>query len=209
MNKKIIKAMYQNIASKDENIPVMQGVHFEEGRCYASDGHILVILNEGSKTLDGKTLSLEGQEIEGRFPNVDSVFPQQQETDTVFCLDLKQLKDACLYHARKQETTDKDIVVINGVGFNIGMLVRLLNTVMLGGTKDVKFIIRDRSHAVVIENGTMMRCLIMPTLYLDEAVDAGVDPGDIAIMSYENLINDFVFNGWKKAQPKEELAWAI
>lgn len=209
MNKKIIKAMYQNIASKDENRPVMNGVHFEEKRCYASDGHVLVILNEGSKNLDGKTLSIEGEEIVGHYPNVDSVFPQRQETDNEFSLDLKQLKEACLYHARKQETTDKDLVIINGVGFNISTLVKLLNTVMLGGTKEVKFISRDRSHAVVIENGTMMRCLIMPTLYTDEAVDADVEAGDVAVMSYENLINDFVFNGWKKAQPKEELAWAV
>ena len=209
MNKKIIKAMYQNIASKDENRPVMQGVHFEEGRCYASDGHILVILNEGSKTLDGKTLSLEGQEIDGRYPNVDSVFPRREDADTELQLDIKQLKDACVYHGRKQDSTDRDVVIIGGVGFNISMLVKVLNTILLVGTKDVKFIVKDRKHAVVVEVGTMMRCLIMPTLYLDEAVDLEVEPGDIAVLSYENLINDFVFNSWKKPQQKEELAWVV
>ncbi len=209
MNKKIIKAMYQNIVAKDVNRPVMNGVHFEESRCYASDGHVLVILNEGSKSLDGKTLSLEGQEIEGRYPNVDSVFPKHEDGDCQFALDVKQLKEACSYHARKQETTDKDAVVINGVGFNVCTLLKLLTTVLLAGTKEVTFTAKDRSHAVVIENGKTMRCLIMPTLYIDEHVDAEAELGEPVVLSYESLINDYVFNSWKKVPAKEELAWAI
>jgi len=209
MNKKIIKAMYQNIVAKDVNRPVMNGVHFEEGRCYASDGHVLVILNEGSKKLDGKTISLTGEEIEGRYPNVDSVFPHKQDGDYQFVLDVKQLKEACSYHGRKLETTDKDAVVINGVGFNVRTLLRLLTTIMLAGTKEVTFTTRDKAHAVVVENGKLMRCLIMPTLYVDEQIDAEAEIGEPVVLSYENLINDFVFNGWKKSQAKEELAWAV
>lgn len=209
MNKKIIKAMYLNIASKDPNRPVMNGVHFEEGRCYASDGHVLVILNEGSKVLDGKTLSIEGEEIEGYYPNVDSVFPQRKETDTEFALDVKQLKDACSYHMRRQDTTDKDAVVINGVAFNVRTMFRLLTTLLLADVRDVKFTTRDRSNAVVVENGTLLRCLIMPTVYSDEQIDAEAELGDPVVLSYENFINDFVFNGWKKPQVKEDLAWAV
>ena len=209
MNKKIIKAMYLNIASKDPNRPVMNGVHFEEGRCYASDGHVLVILNEGSKVFDGKTLSIEGEEIEGYYPNVDSVFPQRKETDTEFALDVKQLKDACSYHMRRQDTTDKDAVVINGVAFNVRTMFRLLTTLLLADVRDVKFTTRDRSNAVVVENGTLLRCLIMPTVYSDEQIDAEAELGDPVVLSYENFINDFVFNGWKKPQVKEDLAWAV
>ena len=209
MNKKIIKAMYQNIVAKDVNRPIMNGVHFEESRCYASDGHVLVILNEGSKTLDGKTLSLEGEEIEGRYPNVDSVFPRREDGDSQFVLDVKQLKEACSYHAHKQDTTDKDTVIINGVGFNICTLLKLLNTILLAGTKEVTFTAKDRSHAVVVENGKILRCLIMPTLYIDEHVDAETELGESVVLSYENFINDYVFNSWKKPKAKEELAWAI
>lgn len=209
MNKKIIKAMYQNIVAKDVCRPIMNGVHFEEGRCYASDGHVLVILNEGSKALDGKTLSIIGEEIEGRYPNVDSVFPRHEDSDTEFVLDVKQLKEACAYHARKQETTDKDAVVINGVGFNICTMLRLLTTIMLAGTKEVKFTSKDKSHAVVVENGKVLRCLIMPTLFVDENVDAEAELGEPVVLSYENFINDYVFNSWKKAPAKDELAWAI
>ena len=37
MNKKVIKAMYDYIVSKEEKNPVLTGVHFERERCYASD----------------------------------------------------------------------------------------------------------------------------------------------------------------------------
>lgn len=209
MNKKIIKAMYQNIVSKDVNRPIMGGVHFEEGRCYASDGHVLVILNEGSKALDGKTLNLEGEEIEGRYPNVDSVFPRREDSDNEFVLDVKQLREACNYHTRKQGTTDNDAVVINGVGFNVCTLLKLLNTILIAGTKDVKFTSKDKSHAVVVENGKALRCLIMPTLFVEDQVDAEAELGESVILSYENFINDYVFNSWKKPKAKEELAWAV
>ena len=71
------------------------------------------------------------------------------------------------------------------------------------------FTAKDRSHAVVVENGKILRCLIMPTLYIDEHVDAEAELGESVVLSYENFINDYVFNSWKKPKAKEELAWAI
>ena len=54
MNKKIIKAMFANICAKDETRPIMGGVHFEKERCYATDGKLLVIFQEGSEKLADK-----------------------------------------------------------------------------------------------------------------------------------------------------------
>ena len=206
MNKKIIKAMFQNICSKDEMRPVMGGVHFERERCYASDGHVLVIYKEGSEKLDGKTLTVDGQEIEGRYPNVDSVFPAKGNEGNPFTCDFVQLKNACAYHLKQLSSTEHDRVVINGVGFNVRCLHRLLCTItLIGDPNHIKFFSKDASHAVVIESD-QMRSLIMPSLYQEYEIDFETDFGETKTISYESFINNYVFNSWKK-QPKDELAW--
>ena len=91
MDKKIIKAMFDNICAKDELRPIMNGIHFEESRCYASDGHILIIYNEGVPRLKDKTILLEGMEIDGRYPNVDSVLPSKNAKYTEMQIDVEQL----------------------------------------------------------------------------------------------------------------------
>lgn len=207
MNKKIIKAMFANICSKEEMRPIMCGVHFERERCYASDGHVLVIFKEGSEKLDGKTVNLEGQEIEGRYPNVDSVFPPKDNQGNPFVCDFVQLKNACAYHIKQLSSTQNDRVIINGVGLNVRTLHRLLCTItLLGNPNDIKFFITDPSRAVVIES-EQMRSLIMPTLYQEGEIDFETDFGETKTFSYENFINDYVFNCWKK-EPKKELEWA-
>ncbi len=207
MNKKIIKAMFANICAKDEMRPIMCGVHFERERCYASDGHVLVIFKEGSEKLDGKTVNLEGQEIEGRYPNVDSVFPPKDNQGNPFVCDFVQLKNACAYHIKQLSSTQNDRVIINGVGLNVRTLHRLLCTItLLGNPNDIKFFITDPSRAVVVES-EQMRSLIMPTLYQEGEIDFETDFGETKTFSYENFINDYVFNCWKK-EPKKELEWA-
>ena len=207
MNKKVIKALFANICAKDVNRPIMGGVHFEKERCYASDGHILVIFNEGSEKLDGKTINLEGNEIVGRYPNVDSVFPPKDNQGEQVSIDFVQLKNACAYHLKQLSATEHDRVIINEVGFNIRSLHRVLCTVTLvGDAKNIKFFCKDKNHAVVVE-GDQMRGLIMPTLYNEGEIDFDTDFGETKTYSYENFINDYVFNCWKK-QPKTELAWA-
>lgn len=207
MNKKVIKAMFVNICSKDEARPIMGGVHFERERCYASDGHVLVIFKEGSEKLDGQTVDLEGNEIQGRYPNVDSVFPPKDNQGNPFTCDFVQLKNACAYHLKQLSSTEHDRVIINEVGFNVRTLHRLLCTItLIGNPNNIKFFMIDRSRAVVIESD-QMRSLIMPTLYQDGDIDFETDFGETRTYSYENFINDYVFNCWKK-EPKKELEWA-
>ncbi|MBQ8709370.1 MAG: hypothetical protein IJ550_02145 [Bacteroidaceae bacterium] len=210
MNKKVIKAMFVNICSKEETRPIMMGVHFERERTYASDGHLLVIFKEGSVELDGKTMSSEGKEIEGKYPNVDSVFPSKEMRGDEFTLDVVQLQKACAYHIRQLSATQNDKVVIYGTGYNIRSLFRLLNTITtIGDPKNVKFYSKDKDHATVVVSD-QMQSLIMPTLYEESDVDdMPLDFADTKTISYENFINDYVFNGWKKKEPKDELAWAV
>lgn len=206
MNKKVIKAMFANICDKSELRPVMNGVHFEKERCYASDGHVLVIFKEGSEKFEGKTMSIDGEEIEGRYPNIDNVFPPKEQQGEPFKTDFVQLKNACAYHIRLLSSCDADQVIVNGISFNVRTLNRILNTIMMvGDPKNIVFYCIDKSHAVVIESD-QMRSLIMPCLYEETEIDFEGDFGDKKVMSYENFINDYVFNSWKK-QPKNELQW--
>ena len=209
MNKQVLEAMFANIVANDPARPVMNGVHFESERTYASDGHILVIYHEGSEQLDGKTMSELGEEIEGRYPNVDGVFPKKENWGKEASFDIPQLKKALAYYMKKDTTTANDRVVKNGTCFMSKSLARLLNTMTLvGDPKDIRFYSPERKSATVVTSKEMT-CLIMPALYNDEDVDF-VDENDIECtktLSYENLINDFVFNGWKKPEPKTKLAW--
>ena len=49
--------------------------------------------------------------------------------------------------------------------------------------------------------------MIMPTMHDESAIDQSSQVGEGIVMSYENLINDYAFNSWKKAEPKEDLGW--
>lgn len=207
MNKKVIKSMFQNICSKDEMRPLMGGVHFEKERCYASDGHVLVIFKEGSEKLDGKTISVDGQEIQGRYPNVDSVIPTKENQGEAYRFDFIQLKNACAYHMKQLSYSEHDKVVINEAGLNIRTLYRLLSTItLIGDPKNIQFHIKNKDMAVMV-TGDNFKGLIMPSLYREDEVDAEREFGDTKTLSYENFINNYVFNAWKKNQPKDEMSW--
>jgi len=208
MDKKVIQMMFTNICSTDELRPLMRGVHFEKERCYASDGHILLIYKEGSEKLDGKTMGADGEEICGRYPNVDSVFPSKENRGAKFVTDFVQLKNACTYHMRKMSANPNDVVVIEGVGYNIRQLARLLGTIMLiGDSHKIQFFHNGAERAVTVLSDKV-QSLIMPTLYRPEDIDRPKeDIADVEYLSFENLINNYVFNSWKKPAPKEALAW--
>lgn len=206
MDKKIIKAMFDNICAKDELRPIMNGIHFEESRCYASDGHILIIYNEGVPRLKDKTILLEGMEIDGRYPNVDSVLPSENAKHTEMQIDVEQLKNACIWHSKKPSAMDVDRVVICGVGLNVNTLLRFLKTVSLFG-KEHTFAFYDRLKSVLVE-GENFKGIIMPMEYNEKDIDAESEFNETCtVYSYENFINDYVFNSWKDEVPKKVLSW--
>lgn len=206
MDKKIIKAMFDNICAKDELRPIMNGIHFEESRCYASDGHTLIIYNESVPRLKDKTILLEGMEIDGRYPNVDSVLPSKNAKYTEIQIDVEQLKNACIWHSKKPSATDIDRVVICGVGLNVNTLVRFLKTVFLFG-KEQTFCFYDKLKSVLVE-GENFKGIIMPMEYSEKDIDAESEFNETCtVYSYENFINDYVFNSWKDEAPKKVLSW--
>ena len=206
MDKKIIKSMFDNICAKDVLRPIMNGIHFEENRCYASDGHILIIYNESVPRLKDKTILLEGMEIDGRYPNVDSVLPSENAKHTEMQIDVEQLKNACIWHSKKPSAMDVDRVVICGVGLNVNTLLRFLKTVSLFG-KEHTFAFYDRLKSVLVE-GENFKGIIMPMEYNEKDIDAESEFNETCtVYSYENFINDYVFNSWKDEVPKKVLSW--
>lgn len=206
MDKKIIKSMFDNICAKDVLRPIMNGIHFEENRCYASDGHILIIYNESVPRLKDKTILLEGMEIDGRYPNVDSVLPSENAKHTEMQIDVEQLKNACIWHSKKPSAMDVDRVVICGVGLNVNTLLRFLKTVSLFG-KEQTFAFYDRLKSVLIE-GENFKGIIMPMEYNEKDIDAESEFNETCtVYSYENFINDYVFNSWKDEASKKVLNW--
>ena len=206
MDKKIIKSMFDNICAKDVLRPIMNGIHFEENRCYASDGHILIIYNESVPRLKDKTILLEGMEIDGRYPNVDSVLPSENAKHTEMQIDVEQLKNACIWHSKKPSAMDVDRVVICGVGLNVNTLLRFLKTVSLFG-KEHTFAFYDRLKSVLVE-GENFKGIIMPMEYNEKDIDAESEFNETCtVYSYENFINDYVFNSWKDVSPKKVLSW--
>lgn len=208
MEKKIIQALYAYIVDKSELRPIMNGVHFESERCYASDGHILVIYDEGKPELAGKTLSVDGKTIDGKYPNVDKVFPKKEDYGTKLSVDLLQLRNACQWQTRQEGANENDCVVINGVGYNIRTLMRMCNMMLAEGKpRDIKFYNGDPARATVII-GHKLKGLIMPSVYEEVNIDSEREEyGYTKTYSYESLINDYVFNSWKKPEKKESLAW--
>lgn len=206
MDKKIIKSMFDNICAKDVLRPIMNGIHFEENRCYASDGHILIIYNESVPRLKDKTILLEGMEIDGRYPNVDSVLPSENAKHTEMQIDVEQLKNACIWHSKKPSAMDVDRVVICDVGLNVNTLLRFLKTVSLFG-KEQTFAFYDRLKSVLVE-GENFKGIIMPMEYNEKDIDAESEFNETCtVYSYENFINDYVFNSWKDEAPKKVLNW--
>lgn len=206
MDKKIIKSMFDNICAKDVLRPIMNGIHFEENRCYASDGHILIIYNESVPRLKDKTILLEGMEIDGRYPNVDSVLPSENAKHTEMQIDVEQLKNACIWHSKKPSAMDVDRVVICGVGLNVNTLLRFLKTISLFG-KEQTFAFYDRLKSVLVE-GENFKGIIMPMEYNEKDIDAESEFNETCtVYSYENFINDYVFNSWKDEASKKVLNW--
>lgn len=206
MDKKIIKSMFDNICAKDVLSPIMNGIHFEENRCYASDGHILIIYNESVPRLKDKTILLEGMEIDGRYPNVNSVLPSENAKHTEMQIDVEQLKNACIWHSKKPSAMDVDRVVICGVGLNVNTLLRFLKTVSLFG-KEQTFAFYDRLKSVLVE-GENFKGIIMPMEYNEKDIDAESEFNETCtVYSYENFINDYVFNSWKDEASKKVLNW--
>lgn len=99
---------------KDKNRPIMRGVFHKDGKVYASDGRILCRL---SRTYDeaneDKVIDKTGKEIDGRYPNADSVIPNTEGWKSIPA-DFDKINEA-----RKTWTAHKKLYKKNAKGYFI------------------------------------------------------------------------------------------
>lgn len=208
MEKKIIKAMFSTIVSKDTIRPVMMGVFFDKDCCVATDTHILVVYNHTNPKYAGKILNAAGEEIKGTYPNYKRVFPSKERLSHYHPrIDLVQLQKACTWFTRQPGFTDKDMVVIRGKGLSIKYLSTLLNLFALTPEiKSAEIFQTPEANAAVFKSKNIS-ALLMPMMVEEAKIDAPREDDCPVVLTLENLINQFVFEGWKPKPVEDPMAW--
>jgi len=75
-NQQVLNLLYQKVVYNAIDRPVLQGILFEKGSVIATDAHILAIIKmDYPKSNEGKVIDKQGNIIEGKFPNYQSVIP--------------------------------------------------------------------------------------------------------------------------------------
>ena len=209
MEKKIIKAMYSTIVSKDPVRPTMTGVFFDNDCCVATDTHILVVYHHRPNPKHaGKILDAAGEEIKATFPDYKRAFPSKELISHYHPrIDLVQLQKACAWFARQPGFTDKDVVVIRGKGLSIKNLSTLLNLFAL--TPEIKSaeIFQTPEANAAVNKSKNISALLMPMMVEGARVDAPRADDCPVVITLENLINQFVFEGWKPKPVEDPMAW--
>lgn len=208
MEKKIIKAMYSTIVSKDTVRPIMTGVFFDKDCCVATDTHILVVYHHANPKHAGKILNVNGEEIPGTYPNYKRVFPSKERlTHYHPRIDLVQLQKACAWFTRQPGFTDKDMVVIRGKGLSIKYLATLLNLFALTPEiKSAEMFQTPEGNPAVIKSKSIS-ALLMPMTVDETQIDAPRADDCAVCLTLENLINQFVFEGWKPKAVEDPMSW--
>ena len=196
MNKKVIKAMYDYIVSKDHIRPILMGVHFEKERCYATDTHILAVYKYGSEKFDGQTVSVNGEKIKGNYPAIDRIIPKKLINPLK--VDFRQLRAACSWWAKQSDHNPDDQVVLNGTVLNIRYLSRMLYlfslTAELGSL--TFYLNADASLARLLQLDDEARID-------DERIDS-----ELITVSYANLINTYALEICRpKVKKSEPMGW--
>lgn len=72
---------FYKYAAKKDSHPAMCGIFHDKGQKVASDSHILIAKKEDyPEEYEGKILGKDGNFIEGKFPNYESVFPNLKKS---------------------------------------------------------------------------------------------------------------------------------
>lgn len=205
MNKKVIKALYDYIVSKEKIRPNLMGVHFEKERCYATDTRILAVYKYGSEKYAGQTIDINGAIVKGNYPPVDRVIPKK--LCNPLSLDFRQLRNACSWWAKQSGHNPDDQVVLNGTVLNIRYLSRMLYlfhlTAELGS---LTFYLNADASRPVVAVSESLTALLMPCTLEDESkIDDERMAGEHIVVSYANLINTYAIEVCSPKEKKPEV----
>lgn len=144
--------------AKDDERPIMQCIHYENGMCHASDGHILVRTKIGYKEeYEGKNITKDGKGREGIYPNFNSVIPQINN-HTEFEIDF-DLIDAYMKSAKiwaqtnlppKSKIEEHAIINFHGTYLNL-VLLQTLCTAMKAIGMNTLYVNNDNSRPVFMK----------------------------------------------------------
>lgn len=207
MNKKVLKAMYKDICSKDSFRPQMTGVHFEADECVASDTCILVVYRQGSKRYATKTISIDGAEINGNYPDYKRVVPKEMARESL-PIDLKQLLKAAQWHRRQSANHTDDAIVIDNCAYRVASVAKVLSLINTAGElEEAKFYLGDDCSRPCKLESPSITAIIMPVRFSPASIDTTREGDCMMFVSYESVVNNFAFNSWRKPMPKEEMPW--
>lgn len=209
MEKKIINAMYKTIVSKDPIRPMMMGVFFDTECAVASDTHVLVVYKHKFPTHEGKVLDANGEEIKGgAYPNYKRVFPAKEKLNKYHPrIDLVQLQKACAWWMRQPGVHEDDVLVIRGKGFKIKFLSNLLSFIALTPELKKGEMFQTPDGNPMIIKTKSFDGLLMPVMYEESHLDEDRQEDCLMVISLENLINQYVFEGWKPREVPDPMAW--
>ena len=111
--KKIYNLLYREVCLTPAKAmaalqPRYSAVNHNNGRIEATDGYkVVAIPFDYPEELEGKMLDKQGEEVEGKFPNVNSVFPHLNSTEKVE-IDLDMLEKAVNNIAKLKFKDGKD-----------------------------------------------------------------------------------------------------
>ena len=86
--------------------------------------------------------------------------------------------------------------------------MRLCNVLLVAGDPHkIKFYNSEPNRCSVLI-GTKLKCIIMPMQFEEGDIDTEREgEGYTQTYSYENFINDYVFNSWRKQEKPQSLSW--
>lgn len=206
MDKKVMKAMYAYIVSKDQMRPMMTGVFFDKNAIVASDAKVLVKYKIPGGKFTGKILAANGEEISGKYPNYERVFPSV-EGQYFPPIDLEQLQKAIAWFTRQPGFTEDDTVLMEGKGVSIKRLGTLLNILVVGNDIKKAKMAKTQDGQPVVIHSPKFDALLMPMNADESKADNERVEDCPLVITLENLINQYVFEGWRPKTVEDPMSW--
>ena len=208
MNKKVIKAMYSYAVGKDDIRPLMQGIHFSEEECVATDTHVLVVYKETKPELVGKTILITGEPAangKGKYPDYKRVLPKKSGNPVN--VNWKQVYNALKWYKKQPDFNEKDRVCIGGCHLSMVYLLNVLEVYNAAG--DLFYIKASTSEPArpILLESEQLTSIIMPCTPEEDKIDLQRLECESVVMSYENFILTYATESTKPKEKVEEMAW--
>lgn len=205
MNKKIVKALFSYAVSKEQIRPIMQGVHFEEDVCVATDTHVLVVYKASNPALAGTTKLEDGTDIKGTFPAFKRVIPKKAGTPVNY--NWSQVYRAIKWFKKQEGYNPNDRLVIGSCHVAMSILLNALEVFNAAGDLGfMKVSVIDPARPILLES-EQLTAIVMPCKFEPEKVDLERQDCESVVVSYANLINTYAIESAKPKEAKVEMAW--